>query len=63
MAQTFMLVVCSCRIRGGVEREALLLETASLLVLEMEGSALGIILLSVVSDKRINGKIVNFDIF
>jgi len=46
MAQTFMLIICRCTITVGVVLEALLLETASL-ILEMVGSAVGIILLSV----------------
>lgn len=44
MAQTFMLIICSFTITDSAKLEALLQETASLIILEMVGSALGIIL-------------------
>lgn len=42
--QTFMLIICSFTITDSAKLEALLHKTASLVILEMVGSALGIML-------------------
>lgn len=44
MAQTFMLIICSFTITDSAKLEFLLQERASLVILEMVGTALGIIL-------------------